>query len=189
LSSRSGQHRAPLVRCGRRLPPVHESPEDFVELQRLLDDSYANAGNHLLEIITTERRLNAQALSEKLQGMCLLVVATVTEDGRPIAGPVDGIFYRGCFYFASSPESVRMRHIRHRPAVSATHLPGEELAVTVHGVAELIDVASLEYAHFRQTVVGVYGPWFEEVLESNPQYARIIARRMFTFWMPVDGGS
>jgi hypothetical protein len=65
--------------------------------------------------------------------MCLLTLATVTADGRPIAGPVDGIFYRGAFHFGSAPDSVRFRHIRKRPQVSAVHLPGEELAVSVTG--------------------------------------------------------
>ena len=76
--------------------------------------------------------------------MRLLALATVTADGRPIVGPVDGIFYRGAFHFGSAPDSVRFRHIRARPQVSATHLPGEELAVTVHGRAVPVDIGSPE---------------------------------------------
>ncbi len=41
---------------------MHETPEDLDRLQRLLDDSYAVAGEHLVEVITTERRLDAPAL-------------------------------------------------------------------------------------------------------------------------------
>jgi hypothetical protein len=37
---------------------------------------------------------------------------------------------------------VRFRHIGKRPQVSATHLPGEELAVTVHGHAVPVDIHS-----------------------------------------------
>ena len=59
--------------------------------------------------------------------MSLLALATVTADGRPLVSPVDGIFYRGAFYFGSAPDSVKFRHIRARPQVSATHLPGEHL--------------------------------------------------------------
>ncbi|MEJ7804051.1 MAG: pyridoxamine 5'-phosphate oxidase family protein [Candidatus Limnocylindria bacterium] len=70
-------------------------------------------------------------MAEQLIGMRLLTLATVTADGRPIAGPVDGIFFRGAFHFGSAPDSVRFRHIGARPQVSATHLPGEQLAVTV----------------------------------------------------------
>jgi len=79
---------------------VHESEEDLARVQPLLDSSYAAASGHLLRIHTPERRLSAHGVAQRLQGMCLLVLATVTADGRPIVGPVDGIFYRGEFYFA-----------------------------------------------------------------------------------------
>src|SRR5215472_15687004 len=118
---------------------MHESPADLTALQDLLDRSYGSAGEHLLRIHTRERRLSAGEVAGRLTGMCLLALATVTADGRPLVGPVDGVFYRGAFYFGSSPDSVRFRHIRRRPQVSATHLPGEHLAVTVHGWAEPID--------------------------------------------------
>jgi nitroimidazol reductase NimA-like FMN-containing flavoprotein (pyridoxamine 5'-phosphate oxidase superfamily) len=116
--------------------------------------------------------------------MRLLALATVTADGRPIVGPVDGIFFRGSFHFGSAPDSVRFRHIRNRPQVSATHLPGEELAVTVHGRAVPLDIQSSTEAEFRQTLLEIYvpryGPQWEEFLDSGPVYARIDADRMFT---------
>ncbi len=102
---------------------MHETNEDLVALQLVLDDSYAASGPHLRRIITAERRLSAEEVASRLQGMSLLALATVTADGRPIVGPVDGIFYRGAFHFGPAPDSVRFRHIRRRPHVSATHLP------------------------------------------------------------------
>ena len=119
-----------------------ERPDDLVRLQAAIDRSYDRAGDHLLEVHAPERRLDARGLSERLTGMRLLTLATSTRDGRPITGPVDGIFYRGRFHFGSSPASLRFRHIRERPQVSATHLPGEELAVTVHGTAEALDLTT-----------------------------------------------
>jgi hypothetical protein len=120
---------------------VLETPEEIDRLQELLDRSAAGAGAHLKGIISDDHRLSAVRVCERLQGMQLLVVATVTADGRPLAGPVDGYFLHGSFYFSSGRDSVRMRHLAARPAVSATHLAGEELAVTVHGRAELFDVS------------------------------------------------
>jgi len=162
---------------------VHETPDDLAALQDLLDRSYEAAGEHLLRIHTPERRLPAAQLVERLEGMSLLTLATVTSDGRPIAGPVDGIFYRGAFHFGSSPDSIRFRHIRARPQVSATHLPGEELGVTVHGRAEMVDVSD---GGFRQTLLEVYvpryGPEWEKFLDSGPVYARIDPERMFAFF-------
>ena len=153
-------------------------------LQALLDDSYERAGAHLRDIVTPERRLTAEQVVERLQGMKLLVVATVTADGRPITGPFDGIFYRGAFHFGSSPDSVRMRHIRRRPWVSATHLPGEELSVTVHGRATVLDMKAPENEGFRETVLGIYVPRYGEewmqILEGG-MYVRVDAERMLTF--------
>lgn len=167
---------------------MHESEEDLSDLQALLDRSYAAAGPHLLRIHTPSRRLSARQISERLSGMCLLALATVSAAGRPIVGPVDGILYRGAFHFGSAPDSVRFRHLDARPWVSATHLPGEELAVTVHGRAVAIDVASAEQRGFRETLLEIYVPrygpeWEREFLDSGPRYARIEAARMFGFVM------
>jgi hypothetical protein len=172
------------------VPEVHESTGDIAALQELLDRSYATAGAHLLRIHTPERRLSAEQVAERLTGMCLLTLATVAADGRPVAGPVDGIFYRGAFHFGSAPDSVRFRHIRARPHVSAVHLPGEELAVTVHGRAVPIDVRSAGNAGFRQTLLDIYVPrygpgWESEFLDSGPLYARIEPAKMFTFALPA----
>jgi nitroimidazol reductase NimA-like FMN-containing flavoprotein (pyridoxamine 5'-phosphate oxidase superfamily) len=171
---------------------MHETPEDLTALQALIDSSYAAAGPHLLSIHEPERRLSAEQVSALLTGMCLLTLATVTRDCRPIAGPVDGIFFRGAFHFGSADNSVRFRHIRARPQVSATYLPAEELAVTVHGRAVPIDIAAPEHAALRQTLLDVYAPvygegWETEFLDAEaPVYARIDADRMFTFHMPTS---
>ena len=167
---------------------MHESVADIEVLQQLLDRSYENAGAHLLSIHTPERRPTAEEIATRLTGMCLIVLATVTADGRPIGGPVDGIFYRGSFHFGSSRNSLRFRHIRSRPHVSATHLPAEEFALTVHGRAVPIDLRSDENAGFRQTLLDVYvpryGPEWERFLDSGPVYGRIEAERIFAFSMP-----
>jgi hypothetical protein len=173
---------------------VHETPEDIRALQDVLDRSYERAGEHLRGITTPERRVGAEDLVELLTGMCLLVVATVTADGRPIAGPLDGIFYRGAFHFGTGRDSVRYRHLLTRPHVSATHLPREQFAVTVHGLAVPVDVHAPEARSFRETLFEVYGPRYgdedwERFLEGGedpaaaPVYARIEPRRMFTFQM------
>jgi nitroimidazol reductase NimA-like FMN-containing flavoprotein (pyridoxamine 5'-phosphate oxidase superfamily) len=167
---------------------MFETPEEIDHLQRLLDRSAAGAGPHLRGIITDERRLSAEQVCRKLQGMRLLTVATVTADGRPLAGPVDGYFLHGSFYFSSSRDSVRMRHLAARPAVSATHLAGEELAVTVHGRAELFDVRDPAHGELRQAMLDYYlprqGPEFETWLDqADPIGARIAAEKMFAFSM------
>ena len=164
---------------------MRESASDLHALQQLIDRSYARAGPHLLSIHTPERRLTAEEVAEQLTGVCLLALATATADGRPLVGPVDGIFYRGAFYFGSAPDSVRFQHIRARPHVSATHLPGEDLAITVHGRAVPVDIHGDAGTGFRDTLLDVYIPRYGEewvgFLDSGPVYARIVAERMFTF--------
>ena len=167
---------------------MHESDADLAALQELLDRSYAAAGDHLLRIHTPERRLPAEQIAERLTGMVLLALATVTSDGRPMVGPVDGIFFRGALHFGSAPDSMRFKHIRARPQVSATHLPGEELAVTVHGRAVEVPAHGEAGAGLRQALLDIYVPRYgaswEEFLDSGPVYARIDAERMFAFHMP-----
>lgn len=170
---------------------MHETAEDIRDLQALLDASYERAGAHLRRITTPERRVDAEELIERLDGMCLLSLATVTRDGRPIVGPVDGIFHRGSFHFGSARDSLRARHIRERPRVSATHLPREEFSVTVHGRAVPVGVRGPSAAGFRQNLLEIYvpryGAWWETDFldgeEDPPLYWRIDADRMFTFQM------
>lgn len=173
---------------------MHETPEELERLQRLLDESAAAAGPHMSSIITDERRLSAEQVCERMQGMCLLVLATVTADGRPIAGPVDGYLLHGSLYFSSGRDSVRMRHLAVRPAVTATHLPSEALAVTVHGRAALFDMSGPDGNELRAAMLAHYlplqGPAFEEWLDASEEVvgARIAADKMFTFCMEPAGG-
>jgi Pyridoxamine 5'-phosphate oxidase len=163
-----------------------ETPEEVDGLQQLLDRSAGAAGPHLRGIITADRRLSAAQVCQLMQGLRLLVVATVTADGRPLAGPVDGYFLHGSLYFSSGRDSVRMRHLAVRPGVSATYLPGENLALTVHGRAELFDVNDQARGELRQAMLDHYlplqGPGFETWLDqADAVGARIIAEKMFTF--------
>lgn len=100
---------------------MHETTEELAHLQRLLDTSAAGAGPHLRGITSDDRRLSAERVCQSLQGMVLLSVATATADGRPLVGPVDGYFLHGSFSFSSGRDSVRMRHLAARPALSATY--------------------------------------------------------------------
>jgi hypothetical protein len=163
---------------------VHETDLDLKDLQELLDRSYRTAGEHLLSVHTPDRRLDAREVTERLGGMCLLALATVTADSRPLVGPVDGIFYRGSFYFGSAANSLRLRHLARRPQLSATHLPGEHLAVTVHGHAAPIDLAAEAATGLRETLLTIYlpryGSGWERFMEEA-RYVRIVAERMFAF--------
>lgn len=168
---------------------MHETSDDLAALQAVLDRSYELAGNHLRDIHAPERRLSAADLAERLSGTCLLTLATTTRNGRPITGPVDGVFFRGAFHFGSSPDSLRFRHLAARPHVSATHLPGEHLAVTVHGIAARVDVDAPINSEFRETLLGIYLPQYgdawREVMDSGV-FARIEPDRIFAYAAPPE---
>lgn len=159
---------------------MYETAEDLRALQAILDQSYERAGRHLREVVTVERRVGAVKLAQLLVGVQVLALATVTADGRPLVGAVDGLFYRGSFWFGSAVDSVRLRHIRRRPDVSAVHLRGEELAVTVHGKAYEADLGAVANAGFRRLCLEVYGGDWNE-WGAGAAYARIEPVRMFGF--------
>lgn len=54
--------------------------------------------------------------------------------------------------------SVWRRQIRRRPQVSATHLPGEELAVMVHGCAVVVESSVEHGGGFRRALLSIYVP-------------------------------
>ncbi|MFL6113090.1 MAG: pyridoxamine 5'-phosphate oxidase family protein [Catenulispora sp.] len=176
-----------VVGVGWDIRCMLETPEELADLQALLDESAAAAGPHMRDVITDERRLDATELVRRLSGMCLITVASVTADGRPLTGPMDGYFLHGAWWFSSAAEAVRIRHLRARPAVSATYLPGEQLAVTAHGRAELFDLAGPECADLRQAMLDFYlpkqGPAFQEWMDGidGGVGVRIDARKLFTF--------
>ena len=166
---------------------MHENEQDLRELQQLLDRSDAAAGEHLRSIFTQERRMSARELSDCLQGVFVLNVATVTAAGHPIVAPVDGLFFRGKLLFGFPPGSVRAAHLRARPAVSAVHQVGEDLCVIAHGRAREIDLDAEENAEILAYCKEVYGAawkyWREERYANrggSDYNAWIDARRLFT---------
>jgi hypothetical protein len=76
---------------------------------------------------------------------------------------------------------ARFRHIRARPAVSATHLRGEELAVVVHGRAVEIDPRGAGEEGFRAYLNETYSGWDDADWARGAPYARIEPSAMFTF--------
>lgn len=135
---------------------MNESTAELEWLQALLDDTYRRAGPHLASTHTASTRLSALDLVRRLEGMQVLVVATATSDGRPLTGPVDGFLYRGRFHFGTAPNAVRARHLVRSPAISATHVRGEELVVSVHGRARPLDLTGHDRG-FAELVRSWYG--------------------------------
>ncbi|HEX2104752.1 MAG TPA: pyridoxamine 5'-phosphate oxidase family protein [Solirubrobacteraceae bacterium] len=160
---------------------MHETEDDLRALQDLLDRSHANAGPHLRSLFTDDSRIPAAELPELLRGVQVLALATVTARGEPRVAPVDGLFFRGRWHFGSAHNSARFRHIRARPAVSAAHVRGEQLAVVVHGTAHELNPRAPEHAAFRAYLNQTYPGWDDAGWTAGAPYARIEPAAMFTF--------
>ena len=160
---------------------MHETAADIAGLQQLLDASYARIGEHMRSIHTPERRVAASDLARVLRGVRVLDLATVTAACEPRVSPVDGLFFRGRFYFGSGEESMRFRHLRVRPQVSACHTIGESFATIVHGRAVEIDVRAPEQRAFLAYVHEVYPEWEAWYAGSTPPFAQIEPAVMYTY--------
>jgi hypothetical protein len=167
---------------------MHETPLDLLELTELLDCSYAQAGEHLRSIFTPERRIPADELVALMPGVQVLNLATVSRACAPRVAPVDGLFYRGRFWFGSAAASARFTHLRERPQVSASHTRGEELAVIVHGTAALIETGDPANAGFADYYRDVYGFGWEE-WDLPVQFARIDATHLYTYQTSRNGAA
>ena len=159
---------------------MFETEAEIARLQELMDRSHAGGTQQLQEILTPEHRLNARQLVRYLQGTKHLALATVTARGEPRVSPVDGVFLWGRFTFGSTADSARMTHLRRRPAVSATHFVGDEVAVTVHGRATLLERGNSEAEAIAAEWKKLYdfSPWD---LGDNVILARIEPERLYTF--------
>lgn len=157
---------------------MFESPSEITQLQRLLDESYAGAGHHLTSIHTAQVRITAEQLVARLQGMHVFVVATTTGKGEPRTGAVDCFLYRGQLRFGTAADSYRARDLARRPAISATHVRGEGLVITVHGSVEPLDLrdSDSDFAGFLRKHYG--DDHYERYLSGSPYY-RIVPRRLY----------
>jgi uncharacterized pyridoxamine 5'-phosphate oxidase family protein len=160
---------------------MHETDDDLKALQELLDASYARANSHLKSIWGEDARLDAAALATEMAGIQVLDLATVTLRNEPRVAPVDGIFYRGHFWFGSAENSARFRNIRSNSAVSAAVTQGlETFLVLIHGNATEIDPRGPEADGFARCPRELYDFDWDAVHPTAP-YARIDARTLLAF--------
>jgi uncharacterized pyridoxamine 5'-phosphate oxidase family protein len=153
-------------------------------LRELLDASYARAGSHLRSIWGPETRLDASAVVAELAGVQVLDLATVTPRGEPRVAPVDGLFFRGHFWFGSAETSGRFKNVRANPAVSGVVTRGlETLLVIVHGCAVEMDPRSPSAGGFAAYPRELYDFDWDAMHPTSP-YARIDANRMLAFKRP-----
>ena len=169
---------------------MHESAEEVAALQRLIDDSYARAGDHLASIFTEDRRLTAEEAVAYLTGVKHLVVATTSAAGEPRVSAVDGLFLHGSFWFSTSRRALKARHLSRRSAVSAAHVVGDTVGFFAHGRAESVTGGTAESAAVAPYWREVYGGSAPEDWTDAPEdavYLRIVAHTFLTSCMDRAG--
>jgi nitroimidazol reductase NimA-like FMN-containing flavoprotein (pyridoxamine 5'-phosphate oxidase superfamily) len=137
---------------------MREIPDDLARLQRTLDQSYTAAGTHLRSVFSDERRMSTEQIVRALRGVFVLNLATIDGAGAPLVSPIDGLFYRGHFWFGFPPGAARIRHVRARPQVSAAYTAGEDLCVVAHGLAHEVEESDAAYDPYLEYAREVYGP-------------------------------
>ncbi len=140
---------------------MHESPAEIQSLQALLDRSFANAGEHYRSIHVPGWRLTASEVCELLTGVAIFDLATVSSAQKPYVAPVDGLFLKSTLWFASSHNSLRFKHIRTNPQVSAAYTQGEDISIVIHGVAHEVDTSLPGHEALHDYCVEIYGPTYD----------------------------
>ncbi len=140
---------------------MHESHEQLKELQRLLDETYDQAGSHYRSIHTPKRRMSAEEVCALLTGVTVFDLGTVSERSRPYVAPVDGLFLAGTLWFSSGRDSVRFRHIRRNAYVSAAYSEGETISIMLHGIAHEVDTSKPGFEQLHDYCLEVYGSTYD----------------------------
>ena len=159
---------------------MRETPEDLRLLQALLDRSIEGAGAFLRDSFEMpEHSLSAPQLVHLLRGIHNVALATVTRKGEPRVAPIGAVFFRGRFHVPTVANAARTRHLVQRPAVSLTLHEGDDLAVIVHGRAEVLGLDHTDFPPleqlFRESGGGSVLDWGEGV------YVRVEAGKLYTF--------
>jgi hypothetical protein len=107
----------------------------------------------------------------------VLNIATVTARGEPRISAVDGHFLHGAWHFTTEATSPKARHLRARPAISASYTPRDGFGMFCHGSVDLL--AGAEQQELRTHWIGVYGGDPEDLGEIT--YYRLRADWLVAF--------
>jgi len=92
-----------------------------------------------------------------LQGTKHIAVPTLSSRAEPRVSPVDGHFLCGRFDLGTEAGSIRVRHLRRNPSISISHFIGDDVAITVHGRAALLEKGHPEADELAALYERVYG--------------------------------
>jgi hypothetical protein len=163
---------------GARLEKMKETAAEVTELQQLLDAAYERSTEHLRNIITDPRRLDAEDLVRVLTGMCTLNLATVTARCEPRISAVDGHFLHARWVFTTSGSAAKARQLKARRAASLSYVDGERIGVFSHGDVEFLTPEHPDFAEIEAHLVKHYGSspssWADDIVYCRLQPAWMV---------------
>lgn len=164
---------------------MYETPEDFQQLQNLIDRSIEQAGAFLRQSFQMpDHSLSARQLVHVWQGMQTIALATVTRNGEPRVAPIGALLFRGSCYIPTVMTAARTKHILHRPAVSFTFFQGNDFAVIAHGSATVIQSDQPIFADIEKLQCEATGNSVREWGEGV--FLQITPKTLFTYARDID---
>lgn len=158
---------------------MFETESELAELQRLFDATLVRANEHMLSIVTPNRRLTARQVSAYLTGTRHVAFGTVNSRGEPRVSPLDALFIRGQFHMGTGRGATEIAHLQVNPACSAVHMDGDRVAVTVNGTVEWMPRDHSDHDELIQIWIATYGS--EPYLLGDIVFFRIQPASMWAF--------
>lgn len=159
---------------------MQETEQDRLRLQRCIEASIESAGDFLRKAFQMpDKSLDASELAALFQDMPVLAAATTSRSGAPRVAPTGAIFYRGRFHLPTVQQAARVRMLAHESGISLTYYEGNDLAVIVHGRAELIEPEHADYL----ALLELHDTYAESTVEDwgDGLFIRVYAERIFSF--------
>lgn len=159
---------------------MYETADDLERLDARLRGSIEQAGPFLRSSFQMpEHSLNARQLTEAVQGVKPVALATVTAKGEPRVAPIGAFLYRSDFYIPTTMQAARVRHLRRQPAISLTLYEGIDFAVIVHGQAVVLGEATAGF----ETLIEIQRSGQGETVRDwgEGAFLRIDAEMIYTY--------
>ena len=163
---------------------MYETDEDMQRLQMVLDQSIERAGSFLRQSFPPDHSLTARQLVHFWQGLQTVAFATVTSKGEPRVAPIGALLFHGHFYIPTIATAMRTKHILRHPAISFTCYQGNDIAVIVHGEANIIQSAHPDFTALETFQREVSGSSVREWGEGV--FLQCVARSIYTYARQPD---
>ena len=111
--------------------------------------------------------------------MPTVVLSTVSSKGEPRTAPISAAFYRGQFYVPTVAASLRTKHVKKNPAVSLSLYDGNDVAIVVHGFANVIAAEDDQFGPLDAIQREVFGTSTTEWGEGV--FIEVKAERFYSF--------